>query len=124
MTYQRFNDWQTRLQHWLGTSRKWCGLRPVTMIFAPSLLRSFAVARPIPEVPPVMRTTCFISIRSCWGNRFVWVSVSMGQGLGLASISEARASACVSTYSRTFVNLPFRTVMSMTHSSLYGLFVA
>jgi hypothetical protein len=37
------------------------------------------------------------------------VSVSMGQGLGLASISEARASACVSIYSRTFVNLPFRT---------------
>jgi hypothetical protein len=30
-----------------------------------------------------------------------------GQGLGLAAVSEARASACVSTYSRTFVNLPF-----------------
>jgi len=42
------------------------------------------------------------------------VSVSMGQGLGFASISEARASACVSTYSRTFVNLPFRTVMAKT----------
>jgi len=32
---------------------------------------------------------------------------AMGQGLGLAAVSEARASACVSTYSRTFVNLPF-----------------
>ena len=28
------------------------------------------------------------------------VSALMGQGLGLASISEARASACVSIYSR------------------------
>ena len=34
-------------------------------------------------------------------------SVSMGQDLGPADISEARASACVSTYSRTFANLPF-----------------
>jgi hypothetical protein len=34
-------------------------------------------------------------------------SVSMGQGLGLAAISEARASACVSIYSRMFVTLPF-----------------
>ena len=32
---------------------------------------------------------------------------AMGQGLGPAAVSEARASACVSTYSRTFVNLPF-----------------
>jgi hypothetical protein len=31
----------------------------------------------------------------------------MGQGVGLAGISEARASACVSMYSRMFVNLPF-----------------
>ena len=29
------------------------------------------------------------------------------QGLGLASISEARASACVSIYSRMLVSLPF-----------------
>jgi integrase len=35
------------------------------------------------------------------------VSVSMGEGLGLAAISEARASACVSIYSRMFVTLPF-----------------
>src|SRR5450755_3878522 len=52
------------------------------------------------------------------------VSVSMGQGLGLASISEARASACVSIYSRMFVTLPFRTVMAKTQSSLNALFVA
>src|SRR5258708_1926204 len=52
------------------------------------------------------------------------LSVSMGQGLGLASISEARASACVSTYSRMFVSLPFRTVMAKTQSSSNVLFVA
>src|ERR1700680_282110 len=52
------------------------------------------------------------------------VSVSMGQSLGLAAVSEARASACVSTYSRTFVNLPFRTVMSKTQWSSNVLFVA
>ena len=52
------------------------------------------------------------------------VPVSMGQGLGLASISEARASACVSIYSRTFVSLPFRTVMSKTQWSSNVLFVA
>jgi hypothetical protein len=40
----------------------------------------------------------------------------MGQDLGLASIAEARARACVSIYSRTFVSLPFRTVMSKTQS--------
>jgi hypothetical protein len=50
--------------------------------------------------------------------------VSMGQGLGLASISEARASACVSIYSLMCATLPSRIVMSKTHSSLYGLFVA
>src|ERR1035438_9064738 len=48
-------------------------------------------------------------------------SVSMGQGLGLAGISEARASACVSIYSLMCITLPSRTVMSKTHSSLYGL---
>ena len=32
-----------------------------------------------------------------------------------ASICEARASACVSIYSRIFVTLPFRTVMAKTH---------
>lgn len=37
-----------------------------------------------------------------------------GQGLRLAGISEARASASVSIYSRMFVNLPFRTVMAKT----------
>ena len=52
------------------------------------------------------------------------VSVSMGQDLGLASISEARASASVSIYSRTFVNLPFRTVMAKTQWSSHVLFVA
>src|ERR1700688_725594 len=52
------------------------------------------------------------------------VSVSMGQGLGLASISEARASACVSIYSPTFVSLPFRTVMAKTQLSSNVLFVA
>src|ERR1700728_5090116 len=41
-----------------------------------------------------------------------------------ASLCEARARACVSTYSRIFVSLPFRTVMSKTQSSLNGLFVA
>src|SRR6202171_5690676 len=48
----------------------------------------------------------------------------MGQGLGLAAISEARASACVSTYSRMFVTLPFRTVMAKTQLSSNVLFVA
>src|SRR5882724_8133779 len=48
----------------------------------------------------------------------------MGQGLGLAAISEARASACVSIYSRMFVSLPFRTVMAKTQSSSNVLFVA
>jgi hypothetical protein len=48
----------------------------------------------------------------------------MGQGLGLASISEARASACVSIYSLMCATLPSRTVMSKTHSSSNGLFVA
>jgi|GEM_PF-4237379 len=48
----------------------------------------------------------------------------MGQGLGLASISEARAIACVSMYSRTFVNFHFRTVMSKTQWSSNVLFVA
>ena len=52
------------------------------------------------------------------------VSVSMGQDLGRAAIPEARASACVSTYSRTFVNLPFRTVMAKTQWSSNVLFVA
>src|ERR1700722_12235832 len=41
-----------------------------------------------------------------------------------ASLCEARARACVSTYSRIFVTLPSRTVMSKTQSSLNGLFVA
>src|ERR1700722_9283015 len=41
-----------------------------------------------------------------------------------ASICEARASACVSIYSRMFATLPSRTVMSKTQSSLNGLFVA
>src|SRR5471030_2226640 len=39
-------------------------------------------------------------------------------------ISEARASASVLIYSRMFVSLPFRTVMSKTQSSLNGLSVA
>ena len=56
-------------------------------------------------------------------NRLVWYG-SMGQLLGLASISEARASACVSIYSRMFVSLPFRTVMSKTQWSSNVLFVA
>ena len=41
-----------------------------------------------------------------------------------ASICEARASACVSIYSRMFVSLPFRTVMAMTKWSSTVLFVA
>jgi hypothetical protein len=57
-------------------------------------------------------------------NRFVWYRCRWVQDLGFAAISEARASACVSIYSRMFVTLPSRTVMSKTHSSLYGLFVA
>ena len=48
----------------------------------------------------------------------------MGQGLGLAAVSEARASACVSTYSRIFVTLPFRMVMAKTQWSSNVLFVA
>jgi hypothetical protein len=48
----------------------------------------------------------------------------MSQGVGLAAISEARASACVSMYSLIFVSLPFRTVISKTQSSSNGLFVA
>src|SRR5579871_2594133 len=39
-------------------------------------------------------------------------------------IYEARAKACVSIYSRIFVTLPSRMVMSKTQSSLNGLFVA
>ena len=49
---------------------------------------------------------------------------AMGQGLGLAAVSEARASACVSTYSRMFVTLPFRMVMAKTQWSSNLLFVA
>ena len=49
---------------------------------------------------------------------------AMCQGLRLTAVSEARANACVSIYSRIFVTLPFRTVMSKTQSSLNGLFVA
>jgi len=41
-----------------------------------------------------------------------------------ASICEARASACVSIYSRIFVTLPFRTVMAKTQWSSNVLFVA
>src|SRR3954447_13090724 len=41
-----------------------------------------------------------------------------------ASICAARASACVSIYSRMFVSLPSRTVMSKTQSSSKVLFVA
>src|SRR5580693_1274285 len=41
-----------------------------------------------------------------------------------ASLCEAGARACVSIYSRIFVSLPFRTVISKTQSSLNGLFVA
>jgi hypothetical protein len=52
------------------------------------------------------------------------LSVSMGQSPGLASISEARASACVSIYCRMFVSLPFRTVMAKTQRSSNVLFVA
>src|SRR5580692_7360065 len=41
-----------------------------------------------------------------------------------ASICEARASACVSMYSRMLVSLPSRTVMAKIQSSSNGLFVA
>src|SRR5260370_6635181 len=41
-----------------------------------------------------------------------------------ASICEARASACVSMYSRMLVNLPSRTVMAKIQSSSNVLFVA
>ena len=41
-----------------------------------------------------------------------------------ASICEARASACVSTYSRMLVSLPSRTVMAKIQSSSNVLFVA
>jgi hypothetical protein len=49
---------------------------------------------------------------------------AMGQGLGLAAVSEAGASACVSTYSRVFVTLPFRMVRAKTQWSSNVLFVA
>ena len=52
------------------------------------------------------------------------VAVSSGPGGGSRSISEARASACVSIYSRMFVSLPFRTVMAKTQWSSNVLFVA
>lgn len=52
------------------------------------------------------------------------VSVPMTQVRGLATISEARANACVSTYSRMFVSLPLRTVMAKTKWSSNLLFVA
>ena len=41
-----------------------------------------------------------------------------------ASICEARASACVSMYSRMLVSLPSRTVMAKIQSSSHVLFVA
>jgi hypothetical protein len=56
---------------------------------------------------------CYLEL---WRHADFWLPIdfrlprrnsAMGQGLGLAAVSEARASACVSTYSRTFVNLPF-----------------
>ena len=42
------------------------------LVFAPNLLKDLPSSALAAVVPPVMRTTCFISIRSCWGNRFVW----------------------------------------------------
>src|SRR5580704_8699227 len=56
-------------------------------------------------------------------NQACVVSVSMGPP-GAHAVSEARASACVSIYSRTFVSLPFRTVMANTQWSSNVLFVA
>ena len=47
-----------------------------------------------------------------------------GSGPGANAISEARASACVSIYSRMFVDLPFRTIMAKTQWSSNVLFVA
>lgn len=49
-------------------------------------------------------------------------TVPKGQGLGRASVSDARPSACVSTYSRMFVTLPFRTVMEKIQWSSNVLF--
>src|SRR4249920_3679362 len=46
-----------------------------------------------------------------------------GSGRG-ARVSEARASACVSIYSRMLASLPFRTVMAKTQRSSKVLFVA
>src|ERR1700692_3066128 len=41
------------------------GLRPVTMTFAPWVLKSWAVARPMPVVPPVIRMVLeFMEYRS------------------------------------------------------------
>ena len=48
----------------------------------------------------------------------------MGEGVGFVSVSEARAKACVSIYSRMLVSLPSRTVMAKTQSSSNVLFVA
>ena len=85
--------------------------------------------RDLPHHPPVLPPDDFRRVHSCPeksglnvnGIRFRFtqkcsttrksieverLSVSMGQGLGLAPISEARASACVSIYSRMFVSLP------------------
>src|SRR5580692_4997045 len=52
------------------------------------------------------------------------VSVSLRQGLELAAVWDARANASVSIYSLMCAILPSRRVMSKSHSSLYGLFVA
>ena len=67
---------------------------------------TFTVQKALPLVQHIRRL--YESVRV--------VSVSMGQALGLAAFSEARASACVSIYSRVFVSLPFRTVKAKTQS--------
>ena len=65
----------------------------------------------MPVLVPVRLLTAVQRVRRLYESVRA-VSVSMGRGLGFVSISEARASACVSMYSRIFATLPFRTAMS------------
>ncbi|WP_242042361.1 hypothetical protein [Leptolyngbya sp. FACHB-541] len=47
--------------------------RPTTTL-APSWAKARAVARPIPEMPPVMRTTLSVNASSGYGNKLLWRS--------------------------------------------------
>jgi hypothetical protein len=91
----------------------------------PSVLRGCAhVAdrRPGPATSCLIEYLSATTSRECrWSDNLV-ATVPKGQRLGRASVSDARPSACVSTYSRMFVTLPFRTVMEKTQWSSNVLF--